>query len=109
MLILRTPRSSLAWTGLFAAWLAIAPAAAQEEETPPSRPPGEDCQVEPDRPGAETTPGDEEFSGKLDDCNGVLEPPPVGDPDLVEPAPPVGRTPVIPPEQVPEQENENSL
>ena len=30
-------------------------------------------------------------------CNGVLSPPSVGDGELVEPAPPAGRTPVIKP------------
>lgn len=32
-------------------------------------------------------------------CNSVIRPPQVGDQKMVEPAPPVGRTPVIKPEQ----------
>lgn len=32
-------------------------------------------------------------------CDSVIRPPQVGDQEMVEPAPPVGRTPVIKPEQ----------
>jgi hypothetical protein len=41
-------------------------------------------------------------TSKLSDCNGVLKPPSIGDGDLVKPAPPIGNTPVIPPD-VPKQ------
>lgn len=44
------------------------------------------------------------LSDKLDKCAGVLKPPPTGETGMVEPAPDVGRTPVIPPEQLPEQQ-----
>ncbi|APO71651.1 hypothetical protein IE4872_PD01124 (plasmid) [Rhizobium gallicum] len=37
-------------------------------------------------------------TSKLSDCNGVLKPPSIGDGDLVKPAPPIGNTPVIPPD-----------
>lgn len=37
-------------------------------------------------------------SGKLADCGGVLKPPAVGDSELEKPAPKVGRTPVIKPD-----------
>ncbi|MBT9371859.1 hypothetical protein [Rhizobium sp. CSW-27] len=40
-------------------------------------------------------------SAQLSDCNGVLKPPAVGDPEMVEPAPPVGDTPVIRPHELP--------
>ncbi len=43
-------------------------------------------------------------AGKLSDCNGVLKPPLTGDSDLVKPAPPVGDTPVIPPDAVPQKQ-----
>lgn len=110
MHIMRTPSSFLTWTSVLAAWLAIAgPVAAQEDDAPASQPTQEDCSIEPDEPGTEPAPGDDELSSKLDDCNGVLDPPSVGDPDIVEPTPHVGRTPVIRPEQIPEQENDNSL
>ncbi len=39
----------------------------------------------------------------LEDCNGVLVPPKIGDGDIVEPAPDTGTTPVIPPGAVPTQ------
>jgi hypothetical protein len=41
-------------------------------------------------------------SSKLQACNGVLKPPATGDSDLVQPAPPVGNTPVIRPEDAPQ-------
>lgn len=37
-------------------------------------------------------------TSKLSDCNGVLMPPSIGDGDLVKPAPPIGNTPIIPPD-----------
>jgi hypothetical protein len=43
------------------------------------------------------------FADKLDECNGVLEPPRVGDSEIVEPAPDVGKTPVIRPKELPSQ------
>lgn len=43
-------------------------------------------------------------SGKLEACDGVLKPPRNGASGIVQPAPDVGRTPVIPPEQLPEQQ-----
>lgn len=43
------------------------------------------------------------FADKLDECNGVLEPPRVGDSEFVEPAPDVGKTPVIRPKELPTQ------
>jgi hypothetical protein len=57
--------------------------------------------------GADTSAGSGEtaaLSDKLDRCGGVLKPPPTGQTGMVEPAPDVGRTPVIPPEQLPEQQ-----
>ncbi|MGM4914397.1 hypothetical protein [Rhizobium sp. 768_B6_N1_8] len=41
---------------------------------------------------------------QLADCNGVLKPPSTGDRDLVKPAPPVGETPVIPPDEFPQKQ-----
>lgn len=38
---------------------------------------------------------------KLANCGSVLTPPAVGDPEIVEPAPPVGETPVIKPRELP--------
>lgn len=43
--------------------------------------------------------GQETKSEALAKCDSVIRPPQVGDQEMVEPAPPVGRTPVIEPEQ----------
>ena len=61
--------------------------------------PNERCRV---APGAGANGGT--LTEKLDDCDGVLKPPTVGDTEMVEPAPDVGRTPVIRPDEVPEQQ-----
>lgn len=42
---------------------------------------------------------EETKSGVLAKCDSVIRPPQVGDQEMVEPAPSVGRTPVIKPEQ----------
>lgn len=39
--------------------------------------------------------------GKLTDCDGVLKPPATGDGQMVSPAPDAGKTPVIPPSDMP--------
>jgi hypothetical protein len=49
-------------------------------------------------------PADQSLSDTLDPCNGVLEPPPVGDQELTIPPPAGGETPVIPPSALPEQQ-----
>jgi|GEM_PF-1046458 len=61
-----------------------------------------DCEVSP---GTEdkSEAGNGEEAGTLSDCDGLLHPEPVGDRELVEPAPDVGRTPIIKPRQVPVQ------
>lgn len=43
--------------------------------------------------------GEKTKSEVLAECDSVIRPPQVGDQEMVEPAPPVGRTPVIKPEQ----------
>ena len=42
---------------------------------------------------------------KLDNCNSVLTPPPVGDGEIVEPAPQTGKMPVISPDDMPQSGN----
>lgn len=83
------------------------PAVAQENGQ--QKPRGDDCRVLPDQPPA--APGREEagpdtLSKKLDDCNGVLKPPPTGDSEIAEPPPEGGRTPVIRPEDLPQQQQQ---
>lgn len=64
-----------------------------------------DCAVPDDqsRDGSETN--GENLSRKLDRCNGELRAPGVGDGELVQPAPPVGNTPVIRPDELPPGRN----
>ncbi|MBY5444885.1 hypothetical protein HFO93_15620 [Rhizobium leguminosarum] len=47
---------------------------------------------------------DGSLSQKMDDCNGVLKPPPTGDSDFSKPAPEEGKTPVIRPDDLPGQQ-----
>jgi hypothetical protein len=63
-------------------------------------PGSEECQVDPEGQGKGQTDSD---AGVIKRCNGVLIPPPTGDAEIIEPAPDVGTTPVIPPDSVPEQ------
>lgn len=63
-----------------------------------------DCQVEPGSKSQDRVPADAEETASLSDCDGVLTPAPVGDRELVEPAPDVGETPVITPEEIPDQQ-----
>ena len=74
----------------------------------------EPCQAEPQdnaTEGADQSPDhkpatatdDATLTAKLDKCNSVLSPPSAGDREMVEPAPDVGRMPVIPPKAVPDQ------
>jgi hypothetical protein len=61
----------------------------------------EDCRAAPDDGLAlpDDATGDL-TTGALADCNGVLAPPRIGDGDMVTPAPPAGRTPVIRPGEI---------
>ncbi|WP_457937580.1 hypothetical protein [Mesorhizobium sp. 10J20-29] len=86
---------------MFASMACVQSASAQTTG-PTEEAPGSPCQV---------TPGEQPDGGSLtdtlDECNGVLKPPAVGDPDMVEQAPDVGETPVIPPAELPEQQDRN--
>ncbi|WP_269585371.1 hypothetical protein [Roseibium sp. Sym1] len=66
--------------------------------------------AEADQPTGDcvVTPGEERpleqqdtTAGIMTECDGVLKPAPVGDAELVEPAPEKGRTPVIEPGEIP--------
>lgn len=112
------------WVFCTASLLAFTPlhAVAQTQpETPPTAAEQDPCRAQPDpdkntgnaqdQAGQDTTTGnpdvaqdDQNLSEKLDRCNGMLKPPPTGDSDLVEPAPDEGKTPVVPPSAVPEQQ-----
>lgn len=100
---------------IMAATTALAIAAtvawAQDDTADPEilTPPPEKCRVEPAQPGDPATDDStgttgETLSETLDDCNGVLRPPPTGDAGIAEPPPEEGRTPTIRPEDLPEQQ-----
>ena len=63
----------------------------------------EKCQAQPQDQEEGATATNRSLTETLDDCNGVLIPPPTGDEELTEPAPNVGETPVIRPGEIPEQ------
>lgn len=89
---------------LVATGLAMLPAAAAAYAQPGTEPaPADPCRAEP---ADKATPGDSEetLTEQLDRCNGVLKPPPHADREIEEAPPDTGRTPVIPPGQLPEQE-----
>ncbi|ACS60726.1 hypothetical protein Rleg_5964 (plasmid) [Rhizobium leguminosarum bv. trifolii WSM1325] len=60
-----------------------------------------DCRVKPDTERAKN------LSGQLDDCNGVLKPPKIGD-EIVTPAPSTGTMPVIKPGDLPANKSHES-
>ncbi|MGN7292226.1 hypothetical protein [Rhizobium sp. SAFR-030] len=64
--------------------------------------PGEKCVVPPQSKSGRTAhPSAGSSTTQLSDCGGVLTPPAMGDGEMVEPAPSVGETPVIRPQEVP--------
>jgi hypothetical protein len=89
---------------LVATALAMLPAAAAAYAQAEAEPaPAEPCRAEP-ADKAMPGNGEETLSEQLDRCNGVLKPPPHADGEIEEAPPDTGRTPVIPPGQLPEQE-----
>lgn len=64
--------------------------------------PAQPCKAEPQEQGQQPRTDNSADRSSLADCNGVLHPPTVGDPELVKPAPDVGKMPVIPPGSVPQ-------
>lgn len=81
-------------------WLSGSVAQAQQ--------PAADCQTKPQSSQDSTATSQPTLGQKLDDCDGVLKPPNVGDGDIVEPAPQTGNMPVIEPHEVPPKANQNS-
>ncbi len=63
--------------------------------------PSADCQTGPATPENEQS---EEWTQKLERCAGVLLPPKTGDREMVEPAPPTGKTRIIKPHELPPDE-----
>ena len=62
------------------------------------------CLVEPNPEQDDPPNDDKELTEKLDRCNGVLKPPPTEDQEIEKPSPETGKTPVIPPDELPEQQ-----
>lgn len=81
---------------LLASWQTQSTAAEIVQET---------CEAAPQSPGQAPAGAEALKENRLEDCNGVLKPPPVGDPDLVRPAPDAGNMPVIPPSALPKPGN----
>ena len=77
--------------------VAVAPCAASAEDAKPV--PEQKC-VSPESQQDKT-----KLSTKLDDCNGVLKPPKVGDKEIVAPTPETGTMPVVKPGELPQNKN----
>ncbi|SMF73109.1 hypothetical protein SAMN02982989_4242 [Xaviernesmea oryzae] len=90
-----------ATASLMAAFLPVEDAAAQAPSPQKCAAPAEPENRQQEAP--ET--GDRNLSKKLDDCNGVLKAPGVGDSEMVEPAPDTGRSRVIQPDTLPPDAN----
>lgn len=85
-----------------------------ENTAPDIVPPPGNCQAAPqDQDGgkdqsSQTDPshtGSTSLTEKLDPCDGVLKPPPVGDQQMTQPPPATGEMPVIRPDELPQQSN----
>jgi hypothetical protein len=74
---------------------------AQPENEQPA--PADPCSAQP-KAERDTQPDTDELTEKLDRCNGVLKPPPNGDQEIEKPPPETGETPVIPPGELPDQQ-----
>ena len=85
---------------------ALTPVASQDDDA--SDVAGDPCVAGQDDKGgennADTAADAQSLTEKLDRCGSVLEPPAVGDKELIEPAPGVGTTPIIPPSALPDEQ-----
>jgi hypothetical protein len=85
----------------------VAMAAAGDIEPPPEK-----CRVQPQQNEAqqptEADPGQTgstSLTAGLDECDGVLKPPAMGDHEMTQPPPATGETPIVRPEDLPEQQS----
>lgn len=99
MSVMRTRLALLG--GLGFAILAVLPSHAQEPGT--ADPADDPCLAIPEGEDLEGV-DDEALAELLERCDGVLRPPPLGAPEMVEPPPDAGTTPVIRPEDLPEEQ-----
>lgn len=87
------------------------PASGQPKPKPETQAQNEEhCRLVPGEGEAARLPGgrvegegEKTLSDRLGACDGVLEPPPAGDAEIIQPPPDTGETPVIPPERLPDQ------
>ncbi|UVK46707.1 hypothetical protein BPNPMPFG_002409 [Mesorhizobium sp. AR07] len=85
--------------------VAAAPAAAQTDQKaePQATQPSSQTDKCRAQTGGKQQPADTNLSETLDNCGGVLTPPPTGDQGMTQPPPAEGKTPVIKPGEVPAQ------
>jgi hypothetical protein len=91
-------------------WIAavVATGATASEHERAVIPPPEDCLARPNgnQQQRQTYPQTtESLTEKLDPCNGVLEPPPVGDQELTLYPPDIGEMRIIEPDELPPQQS----
>ena len=98
-------RFLLAACFLYAAGVSAIAQDPHSPQTDDEGPAPEECRAEPEGQGGIDQGKDaaEHDTAVLERRKGVLKPPPLGDSEMVAPAPRVGTTPVIPPDSVPEQ------
>lgn len=91
--------------GIFPVAAQIEPGAPGSNQTIPekdrSRPEDRPIGGESSKPQEEGVKSGRSLSDQLDESGGVIKPPKHIDPEFVEPAPDVGRTPVITPREMP--------
>jgi hypothetical protein len=95
--------SIAAAAAIFIAIVPVSGACAQTAADPSA----EKCRVQPpptEDQGASGQAPQPPLAETLDDCNGVLKPPAIDDGGMVQQPPAQGRTPVIPPPALPEQQ-----
>ena len=86
----------------------IAPSAFAQENGDATSGTEERCRAAPnDQNGAANGSQQKPLTDTLEDCRGVLAPPPTGDGDISAPPPEGGKTPVITPPELPEQQPSN--
>ena len=73
------------------------------------QPPRDSCVARPNQdPEVQKPDVQGRTTQKLAECNSVLRPPAVGDPEMVAPTPSVGETPVIKPRELPPQQTQQA-
>jgi hypothetical protein len=105
----KTPRLFFGMMSAASVLAAIVVMPVQAQDTTQARQPsGDKCVARPDQdPQVQRPDVQGGTTQKLAECNSVLKPPAVGDPEMVEPAPSVGETPVIKPRELPPEQTQD--